>query len=81
MNYDWLRNKTDSELDKWFSSTIGSKIPFCVKCGRITNHSDRRTINVSIYDKRLGQKSKKLCTLCNECYSDLLDYLSISDVI
>ena len=78
----WLRNKTDEEKAKMLESIIHSgnlRTPPCVKCGDIVGYADRKTINVSVYGRK-GQKSKKLCTLCNSCYYDLLDYLGVCDV-
>lgn len=78
----WLQNKTDKEKAKMLESIIHSgnlRTPPCVKCGDIVGYADRKTINVSVYGRK-GQKSKKLCTLCNNCYYDLLDYLGVCDV-
>jgi hypothetical protein len=78
----WLQNKTDEEKARILERLIhcgNLRTPPCVKCGAVVGYADRKTINVSIYGRK-GQKSKKLCTLCNECYSDLLDYLCVADV-
>lgn len=78
----WLQNKTDEEKARILERLIHSanlKIPPCVRCGAIVGYADRKTINVSIYGRK-GQKSKKLCTLCNDCYVELLDYLGVCDV-
>ena len=78
----WLQNKTDAEKARMLESLIHQgnlRTPPCVKCGSIVGYADRKTITVSVYGRK-GQKSKKLCTICNECYSDLLDYLGICDV-
>lgn len=77
-----MRNKTDEEKARMLESLIHKgnlRTPPCVKCGDIVGYADRKTINVSVYGRK-GQKQKKLCTLCNNCYSDLLDYLSVCDV-
>lgn len=81
--YYWLRDKTDKEKLEWLeklSHCPNARTPFCVKCGDIVGYADRKNINVGIYHQRYGQKVKKLCTLCNNCYSDLLDYLGVPDV-
>lgn len=78
----WLQNKTDEEKARMLESIIHSgnlRTPPCVRCGDVVGYADRKTINVSVYGRK-GQKSKKLCTLCNNCYSDLLDYLGVCDV-
>lgn len=79
----WLQNKTDEEKARILEKLIHSgnlRTPPCIKCGAIVGHADRKTISVGVYDRHVGQRVKKLCTLCNECYSDLLDYLGTSDV-
>ena len=79
----WLQNKTDEEKARILERLIHTanfRTPPCVKCGAIVGYADRKTINVGIYDRRIGQRVKKLCTLCNDCYSDLLDYLCVPDV-
>ena len=79
----WLQNKTDEEKARILEKLIHTanfRTPPCVRCGAIVGYADRKTIYVSIYDKNKGQKSKKLCSLCEDCYSDLLDYLAVPDV-
>lgn len=78
----WLQNKIDEEKARILERLIHSanlRTPPCVRCGAIVGYADRKTINVSIYGRK-GQKSKKLCTLCNDCYVELLDYLGVCDV-
>jgi uncharacterized protein with PIN domain len=79
----WLRNKSDEEIKFWnekLSHTPNARTPRCATCNVKVGYADRKTINVSIYDRHKGQKSKKLCTLCNMCYSNLIRFLDISDV-
>ena len=79
----WLQNKTDEEKARMLEKLIHTgnfKTPPCVRCGAIVGYADRKTINVGIYDRHAGQRVKKLCTLCNNCYTDLLDYLGVADV-
>ena len=81
--YYWLRNKTKEELIELiekYSHTPNKRSPMCEKCGSIVGYADRKTINVGIYDRHIGQRVKKLCTLCNDCYIELLDYLGVPDV-
>lgn len=78
----WLQNKSDEEKARMLEILIHQgnlRTPPCVRCGSIVGYADRKTINVSVYGRK-GQKSKKLCSLCNDCYSDLLDYLGICDI-
>ena len=44
------------------------------KCLGITFKENR----ITLYTYK-GCDNKKLCTLCKDCYSDLLDYLGIAD--
>lgn len=79
----WLQNKSDEEKARILERLIHTgnfRTPLCTRCGAIVGYADRRTINVGIYDRHIGQRVKKLCTLCNGCYSDLLDYLAVPDV-
>ncbi len=78
----WLKNKSDkekAEILERLIHTANFRTPPCTRCGAIVGYADRKTINVSIYNRQ-GQRSKKLCSLCNDCYSDLLDYLGVTDV-
>ena len=52
----------------------------CTKCGNIIAPRDRYNLNISVYDTSTCQKQRKLCSLCHECYIDLLDYLAVSDI-
>ena len=79
----WLQNKSDTEKARILERLIHTgnlRTPPCVRCGAICGYADRKTISVGIYDRHIGQRVKKLCTLCNNCYSDLLDYLGVPDV-
>ena len=78
-----MEYKTDEEKARILEKLIHTgnlRTPPCVRCGSIVGYADRKTINVGIYDRHIGQRVKKLCTLCNNCYSDLLDYLGVPDV-
>lgn len=80
----WLQQKSDEEKARILEKLIHTgnlRTPPCVRCGEVVGYADRRTINVGIYDRHIGQRVKKLCTLCEGCYSDLLDYLGVCDVV
>lgn len=47
---------------------------FCAKCGNFT--LDRITISVA----KDGKSPRKLCNMCKNCYTDMLDHLGISDI-
>lgn len=80
MNLDEIRNMSDEQLRTFMNNLSQRNNIFCSKCGNIVNSQERRNINIGIYDRQIGQKVKKLCSLCNNCYVDLLDYLGISDI-
>lgn len=80
MNLDEIRNMSDNELRGFINDLSQRNNIFCSKCGNVVKSRERKTINVGIYDSSAGQKVRKLCSLCNECYIDLLDYLGISDI-
>lgn len=80
MDLDEIRNLTDEQLRSFINSLSQRNNIFCTKCGNAVNHRERKNINIGIYDSHAGQKVRKLCSLCNSCYVDLLDYLAISDI-
>lgn len=80
MNLEKIRNMNDNELKTFINEISQRNNIFCTKCGNIISPQNRKNIIIGIYDKKLGQKTKKLCSLCSECYVDLLDYLSVSDI-
>ena len=77
---DKIKGMSDIELVRFINNMSSKKQILCIKCGEPIGFDKRKTINVGIYNKKTGQKVKKLCTLCNECYIDLLDYIGISDI-
>lgn len=70
MKLDKIRKMSDAELTRYLNNVSQRN----GKCGRITNKPDR----VGIFTYK-GCENKKLCTLCYECYVNLLDYLEIAD--
>lgn len=80
MNLDEIRNMSDEQLRSFMNNLSQRNNIFCSKCGNVVNSRERKNINIGIYDSHIGQKVKKLCSLCNNCYVDLLDYLGISDI-
>lgn len=80
MDLDYIRNMTDNELRTFMTNLSQKNNIFCTKCGNILTSKERKTINVGVYDKHAGQRVKKLCSLCNNCYIDLLDYIGVSDI-
>ena len=80
MDLDEIRNLSDEQLRSFINNLSQRNNIFCTKCGNVVNPRERKNINIGIYDSHAGQKVKKLCSLCNDCYVDLLDYLAISDI-
>lgn len=80
MNLDEIRNMNDEQLRTFMNNLSQRNNIFCSKCGNVVNPRKRKNINIGIYDRHIGQKVRKLCSLCNNCYVDLLDYLGISDI-
>ena len=75
-----IKEMSDKELVSFINRMSQNKLTLCIKCGNPTSRNNRKTINVGIYNRSVGQKVKKLCTLCEDCYIELLDYLCVSDV-
>lgn len=74
MKLDKIRNMNDTELRDFLTEIQQRKMPVCAKCGDLIN-KDKRVISIT-----KNYAVRKLCTLCLECYVDLLDYLGISDI-
>lgn len=80
MDLDAIRNMPDDELKKFIGKLSQTKGSMCVKCNQVCFKDNKKTIYIGDYNPHNGQRMKKLCALCNDCYSDLLDYLAVSDV-
>ena len=80
MNLEKIRNMSDEELRTFMNELSQRNNIFCSKCGDVVNSRERKVLNVAIYDRTIGQRARKLCSLCNNCYVDLLDYLGIPDI-
>ena len=78
MNIRDIRKMSDKQLLTYMNELSNRNGCFCAKCGEQTFTINRKTINVSVYERGY-QKQKKLCNLCLNCYSDLLDYLGCMD--
>ncbi len=72
-NYKEIRNMSDKELNSFLAEIQRSDKRICQKCGEFI--LNKRTLSV-----RKNYNTRTLCTLCESCYSDLLDFLAISDV-
>ena len=72
----WI-NKDDKDFKRFVSC---ANFPYCGKCGKHIYKQPRRTIFVSMYDKQKGQYQRKLCSLCMDCYTEMLDFLEVPDI-
>lgn len=76
MNIQDIRNMSDVELTRFLNNISQRNYQMCCKCGGNVYDKNKR-IGIFVYK---DVSNKKLCTLCKGCYSDLLDYLGISDI-
>ena len=79
MNFDEIRSLNDEQLKKYLNHISNNRVLFCSKCEEPLSSCDRKVISVGVYDKKAGQKSRQLCSLCYNCYVDLLDFLAINE--
>lgn len=75
MDLEKIRNMNDEELESYLKGLTKRNNTTCVKCGKTNSNY---TINIQ-NKKKIQQK--KLCSLCNDCYVDLLDYLGVCDIL
>lgn len=73
MNLNDIRKMSDKELNSFLAKTQSDNRRICNRCHEFI--LDKRTITV-----RKEYITRTLCILCENCYSDLLEYLSINDV-
>ena len=78
MELSEIRKMNDNEL-KAFLMRMQNGNYFCNKCGQCVHPHEKANIYINRYGKR-GQTQRKLCSLCNDCYVDMLDYLGVSDI-
>lgn len=72
----WITPK-EYDFKKYVSC---ANFPYCGKCGTYIYRQPKITIFISRYDKHSGQYQRKLCSLCMNCYTNLLDYLEVPDI-
>ena len=75
MDLKRIRNMSDDELERYLKSLADKKSNNCLKCEKPNSNY---TMNIQNKKK---QQQKKLCNLCENCYTDLLDYLGTVDII
>ena len=74
MNIEVIKNMSDEELRKFLNALSQKNNQICCKCGAVPTRKDRIGLYVFKFENR------KLCNLCKDCYTELLDYLGICDV-
>lgn len=73
MNYDKIRSMNDNELRAFLQGYSKRNRNVCLKCGK----PSKRVIKI---ENKEAIQMKTLCGLCNECYTDLLEYLGTYDL-
>lgn len=74
MDLNVIRKMSDAELTRYLNNVSQRNAQVCCKCGKVTIKENR--IGIFTYK---GCENRKLCTLCSDCYTNLLDYLEIAD--
>jgi len=73
MNLNDIRKMNDKELNAFLVNIQKDDRKICARCGEFI--FEKRTLSV-----RKDYVTRTLCTLCENCYTDMLDYLGINDV-
>lgn len=74
MNLNNIRNMSDKELYTFINNISNQNGRICCKCGQIVYRDNRVTIS-----RTIDVAPKKICCLCKDCYSDLLEWLGVND--
>ena len=74
MNVNDIRNMSDEQLRKFLNTISQKNSQRCCKCGVVPTRKNKIGIYVFKFE------NKKLCNLCKDCYTELLDYLGVCDV-
>lgn len=74
MKLDDIRKLNDKDLNSLLINISNNNGRVCCKCGIIVYKNDRITLM-----KNEGINTKKLCCICKNCFSNLLDYLGVND--
>lgn len=75
MDLSKVRNMNDEELTKYLKSLSARNSSNCLKCGK-----QNAIYTINLQNKKKAQQ-KKLCSLCESCYDELLDYLGCADIL
>ena len=79
-NVQEIKELSRSELARFINNNRGknNNVYFCERCGNTLHTTNRR----NLYWKNSQEiNGKKICSLCTDCYSDLLDFLEIGEQI
>ena len=69
-----IREMSDRELYTFINNISNQNGSICCKCGAIVYKDNRITLS-----RNVDVATKKICCLCKECYSELLDWLGVND--
>lgn len=73
MNYDKIRSMNDNELKAFLQGFNKRDSHTCLKCGKPA----KKVLKI---ENKESVQTKTLCGLCNECYTNLLEYLGTYDL-
>ena len=74
MNVQYIRDMSDKELYSFVNRISNQNGRICCKCGKIVFKNDRVTLS-----RNVDVTTKKICCLCSDCYTELLDWLGVND--
>ena len=74
MKLNDIRKMSDKELNTFINKISANNGRVCCKCGNIVYRDNRITLN-----RTIDITNKKICCLCKDCYSELLDWLGVND--
>lgn len=75
MDLEKIRKMNDEELSLYLKSLSSRNTNSCLKCGKA-----HPVYTINLQNKKKAQQ-KKLCSLCENCYDELLSYLGCADII
>lgn len=75
MKLNNIREMSDRELYTFINNISNQNGRVCCKCGKIVYREQRVTLS-----RNNDVANKKICCLCKDCYSELLDWLGVNDV-
>ena len=83
MSVEKIRNMSDVELRRFLNevSKVRNTV-ICSKCGVVVSSKERKIVNVAkqFQHKYYKTKQRQLCSLCESCYKEVLDFIGIEDI-